>query len=505
MKLGYTVGAALKWMMAGRFAAQLITWVVTIFVIRILTPDDYGLMALAMAMIGFLSLFEEIGLGSAIVQRTELDQRLLELIFGLLIILDLLLYVLIWFAAPFVADFFNVPELTDILRWVGLLLIINAFGTLPDAMLSRRMEFRGKSIALFISMVSGSLLTLALAFQGRGVWSLVAGTLFMAAVRVVVLQAFARVWYRPRFALSGVGSAARFGGFITIDRLLLYVYSQADALIIGKLLGKEILGLYSVGMHLASLPMQKLAGMLNEIGFSAFTRLQEDRAGLREHFIKAVRLLNLLSFPVFFGISSVAPEIVGIFLGEKWVRAVLPIQVLSLVVPLRLLNTVLPSALYAIGRAEMSVSNNFIACVLLPASFVVGAHYGLQGVLLAWVCAYPVYVAISLFRALPVIGVTVTDYLRALRGSAVAALVMYAAVFVLRRLLSGIDLGAPIVLCALVVCGCVVYLLIALTLERQACVDLTSLVWSQQAGARVAALNPFGRSRPAGDEARSRD
>src|SRR5215510_15851575 len=99
MKLGYTVGAALKWMMAARFAGQLITWVVTIFVIRILTPEDYGLMALAMAMISFLSLFEEIGLGSAIVQRAELDQRLLELIFGLLIALDVLLYAFIWAGA----------------------------------------------------------------------------------------------------------------------------------------------------------------------------------------------------------------------------------------------------------------------------------------------------------------------------------------------------------------------------------------------------------------------
>ena len=128
------------------------------------------------------------------------------------------------------------------------------------------------------------------------------------------------MWYRPRFALCRASAApARFGGFITIDRLLWYVYSQADALIIGKLLGKEILGLYSVGMHLASLPMQKLAGMLNEIGFSAFTRLQEDRAGLREHFIKAVRLLSLLSFPVFFGISSVAPGDRRHLPRQKWV------------------------------------------------------------------------------------------------------------------------------------------------------------------------------------------
>lgn len=491
MKLGHTVGAALKWMMAARFAGQLITWVVTILVIRILTPEDYGLMALAMAMISFLSLFEEIGLGSAIVQRAELEQRLLELIFGLLIMLDLVLYACIWIGAPFAASFFDTPELTDIMRVVGLLLIINAFGTLPDAMLSRRMEFRGKSIALFTAMVSGSLLTLALALNGHGVWSLVIGNLFMAAVRVIVLQLFARVWYRPRFALSGVGSAARFGGFITIDRLLWYVYSQSDALIIGKLLGKEILGFYSVGMHLASLPMQKLAGMLNEIGFSAFSRLQGDPEGLREHFVKAVRLLSLLAFPVFLGISSVAPEIVGIFLGDKWGSAVLPIQVLSLVVPLRLLNTVLPSSLYGIGRAEVSVSNNVIACALMPISFAIGAQWGLEGVCLAWVLAYPVYFMLSLYRALPVIGVTVVDYLSAVRGPALSSIVMYAAVFGLRGLLAGLDLPASSILLALVLLGVVLYSVLVLVLERQTCVDLVSLVFSEDASARIATFDPL--------------
>jgi len=208
-----------------------------------------------------------------------------------------------------------------------------------------------------------------LALDGRGVWALVSGSLFMAVVRVLMLQGFARVWYRPRFGIAGVGAAARFGGFITVDRLLTYIYSQGDALIIGKLLGDAILGFYSVGMHLASLPMQKLAALLNEIGFSAFSRLQSEPEELPRQFLKAVRVLALLAFPVFFGISSVAPEIVEIFLGDKWAGAVLPIQVLSLVVPVRFLNLVLPSSLYGIGRAGVSAANSAVACVIMPVAF----------------------------------------------------------------------------------------------------------------------------------------
>lgn len=491
MHIGRSVGAALKWMMAARFAGQLVTWVVTILVIRILGPDDYGLMALSMALIGFLSLFDEIGLGSAIVQRETLERRLLEQIFGLLLALDVTLYALIWAGAPAAAAFFDVPELTGILRAAGLVLVVNAFATLPDAMLSRRMEFRGKSVALFTAMVSGSLLTLALALRGLGVWSLVYGNLFMACVRVVVLQYYARALYRPRFELAGVGAAARFGGFVTLDRLLWYVYSQSDALIIGKLLGKEILGLYSVGMHLASLPMQKIAGMLNEIGFSAFSRLQSDPAGFRAHFVKAVRVLSLLAFPVFLGISSVAPEIVGIFLGDKWRGAVLPIQVLALVVPLRLLGTVLPSALYALGRADVSMRNNVLACVLLPASFAAGATWGLTGVCVAWVLAYPLWFAFALGRALPVIGVGAGELLRAVRAPLLSALVMYAAVSALRAVLERTGLAQPAVLLALVLAGVALYGVLALLLQRETCMDLVGLVGGERGEARVAALDPL--------------
>ena len=493
MQIGQTVGVALKWMMAARFTGQLITWIVTILVIRILTPDDYGLMALAMAVIGFLSLFEEIGLGSAIVQRDRIDQRLLDQICGLLLVLNVVLYGLIWVGAPHGARFFDAPELTTIMRVLGVLLIVNAFGTLPDAVLTRRMDFRAKSVALFVSMVSGSLLTFVLAVRGLGVWSLVAGNLFMALVRVAVLQFFAGVWYRPRFELAGIGGAARFGGFITVDRLTWYVHTQSDTLIIGKLLGESTLGFYAVGMHLASLPMQKIVGTLNEIGFSAFSRLRSDGKSLDEDFVRAIRVTGLLAFPVFFGISSVAPEIVGLFLGEKWKNAVLPIQLLALIVPLRLLGTILPSALYAIGRAEVSVFNNVLACVVMPVSFLIGTRWGLQGVCLAWVITYPFYFLLTLLKALPVIGVGVGTYLRVIARPALAAAVMYAAVFGLRRLLAGLELPQISVLLALVLLGFVLYAAFAFTWQRRACIDLVALVGSEKVGARLA---PMLRSRP---------
>ncbi len=443
--------------MAGRFGGQAITWVITILVIRILSPQDYGLMAMAMYVIGFLALFEELGLASAIVQRKSLQHGLTNQVFGLLIIFNTVLYAALWFGAPIIAEFFGEPELVSIIRVAGLKLPLQVLGVVPDAILRRDMRFKGKSVVQFLAMISGSVTTLALALNGQGVWSLVYGNLATALVRAIGLQYLARFPCVPSFRFRGIGDAIGFGGLVTIDRFLFYLYSQADVFIIGKVLGKEVLGFYSVAMHLAALPMKKIAGLLNEVGFSAFSRIQNEPDKLARHFRKAIRLLSLITFPVFVGISSVTPEIVGIFLGEKWLQAILPMQLLSLVIPFRLLHTVTPTSLYGLGRADVSLGNSAIATLAMPAAFLVGIQWGLTGVCIAWLVTYPLYFSIALTRGLPHVGVSMGQYLKCLLAPLMSAVLMYLAVFGVRHLIVSLQLPASVLLPVLIGTGAIAY------------------------------------------------
>ena len=495
MQIGQSVASSLKWMMSARLTGQLITWVITIIVIRILTPQDYGLLAMASIILGILAVFEEIGLGSAIVQRKNLDADLVAQVFGLLIVLDSCLYGLLWLIAPWVGEFFNEPALPEIVRVMGLQICINAFTVIPDSMLSRAMNFRGKSVALFVSMLTGSFLTLVLAWQGLGVWALVFGNLGANTVRALVLQFFARAWYWPSFSFGGAKQAIHFGGFVTLDRLLWYFYSQSDMVIIGNLLGRQLLGFYSVGMHLASLPMQKIAGTMNEIGFSAFSKLQDDRALFQANLLKSVRLISIVAFPVFLGISSVAPEIVKIFLGPKWIGAILPIQTLSLVIPLRLLNTVVPTSLYAIGRADLSVTNSLIASTLLPLSFLVGVQWELPGVCIAWVIAYPLYFAIVQYRILPIFGVDISCYVRTVAPFVLISCSMYGLIWLTRAVLERFALPAPVVLFVLVSVGTAVYYSLITTFQGNTWNDLVRMFFSPALTSRITAWTPFGLSK----------
>ena len=236
-------------------------------------------------------------------------------------------------------------------------------------------------------MIIGGLVTLGLAIIGYGVWSLVIGNFGMAVVRVVMLNLMVRYWCPPKFSMTGIRELVKFASFVTMDRILWYFYSIADVIIIGKVLGNELLGVYSVAKDLARLPMRKVPVILNEVGFAAFSRIQNDKALVSANLKKAARLLGFVAFPVFFGISSVAPELVDVLLGEKWALVLVPLQLLSLVLPLQMLGIVITPALLGIGRPDIGLGNVAIGCIIMPVSFLIGIQWGLVGVSVAWLVA----------------------------------------------------------------------------------------------------------------------
>lgn len=464
MNLGQRVIDALRWLTLSRALGQLVAWASTLIVIRLLAPDVYGLMAMAMLIIGLLGLCSELGLEAALIQSPTLDRALIEQVFGLTLLVNCGLYLGVFFSAPLVAGFFAEPRLTLIVQVVGLQFLVQAVAAVPLALLQREMRFRRRALLDFCKMLTASLVTLALALAGSGVWSLVWGTLSGLLLEAVGAWISAGRGYRPCFRLRGLGRLAAFGGWVTVSRLLWYVYAHADGFIVGKLLGKEALGLYTVGKQLASLPISKLQNIINEIGFAAFSRLQHEQKQYRIQFLKAVRLLSFCAFPVFFGIAAVAPELVRVILGTTWEDAILPLQMLSLVGPLRMLQSLVMPALMGLGRPDVQVYNLLLACVLLPTAFIIGAQWGVNGVAIAWLIAFPLFLLWVLMRALPILGITLGEFWAAVRPSLLGSTLMLVVVYSLRPALAGND--ELWILAVLIGLGAGIYALTVLLLQR---------------------------------------
>ena len=474
MDLKRKVIVGLSWSAGGRLLGQLATWGVTIIVIRLLSPEDYGLMELAGVFVVLLAMLNEMGMGAAVVQRKEIDDKILRAIFGWILVSSLCFYFLLTIAAPFIARFYSESRLELIIRVLSVQLLLTIFSVLPSSLLQRNMEFRKIAGIEFVSSIAGSFTTLALALSGYGVWALVWGILTIRLVNVVGVNVALPFLRLPIISINGMRGLLSFGGYVTLSRILWSLYSRADTLIIGKILGKELLGLYSVGMYLASLPMEKVSGLINQVAFPAFASVQSDKKLATLHFLKAVRIMCFFAFPVLWGISSIAPEIVAIFLGEKWIAAVLPVRIIALIIPIRMVSNLMDPAVLGVGRADISVRFVICAFIIMPSAFLLGSMWGLLGVSMSWIVAFPVVFILNLLQVKKVLELRLLDVFKAMQIPFIAGVVMYGGLQVIRET-AIMDFNSIQKMIALVAVGSFIYILLTLVFNQKILFEIKDL------------------------------
>ena len=424
--------SGIRWSAGLRFLGQLLTWAITIIIMRALSPKDYGLMGMAGILIAFLTMVNELGLGAAVIQRRDMDEGMMRQIFGLLLIINASLFVLSLSAAPLIAAFFKEQRLAPIIRLLSVQFVMVSFVIIPQSLINREMLFKKKAIVELVSAIAGSLTTLPLALSGWGVWSLVWGSLTLQLFRTVGLNLVRPYIHLPHLYFKGIGQAISFGGYVTISRILWFFYSQADIIIVGRLLGKQLLGFYSVALTLASLPMEKVSGIINQVAFPAFASIQTDTQKVSSHFLKSVRIMSLLAFPILWGISSIAPEFVNLLLGKKWSIAVVPLQILSLVIPIRMVSNLMSPALLGLGRADTIFLNVITASLALPLGFLIGCHWGIIGVSIAWSTIFPIVFIFNLSRTARILKIKARDVIGEMASPVVAAIAMYISVSIIK-------------------------------------------------------------------------
>ncbi|MCG8567273.1 MAG: lipopolysaccharide biosynthesis protein, partial [Desulfobacterales bacterium] len=391
--------AGFKWLAAAKFMGQLINWGISFWVIRLLAPSDYGLMAMASSFVVILALFNEMGMGAVLIQAKELSGQLIRQVFGITLVINLTLFCLLELAAPLIGLFFGEPQLIPILRVLALEFVVTSFLIVPQALMDRELAFREKSLVdLCANLLAGGV-SLYLAYHHHGVWSLVWAVLVLIGVRTLGYNFLRPQRCLPSFDFKGMKSSVHFGGLITLEKVIWYFYSQADVLIIGKILGKEILGFYSVGKHLAGLLSDKIMPIVNQVVFPAFSRIQGREDAVARALLKGISMISLVAFPAFWGISVVSGDLVPFVLGEKWVPSVLPLMMISLIIPLRMVSGIFISALRGIKRADVTFINSLVPLFIMVPAFGIGCFWGKEGVCLAWVLVYPLCFCITSFRS----------------------------------------------------------------------------------------------------------
>ncbi len=471
---GQQVRRAVIWRSGSQIAGQIVAWASTFLVIRILTPEDYGLFALTQVMLMLFTLLNGYGLASAAIQRDEISRQELRQIFGLMLLLNIALALAQIVCAPLAAAYYRQPMVADLLRVQSLIYLTIPFSALAYAQLARSMEFQRQAQVNLVSALIGAGVALGGALAGWGVWALVWAPIAMFTSRALGLTIAARSWMWPSFDFRGAGSIARYGGLMAVGQLFAFIQSQADILIAGRWFDAHLVGIYTTALLLTQIFNNKVVPPLNEVAFAAYARMQNDRAALAAGFTRSTRAIMVAAMPFFFGLAAVAEPLVLTLLGDKW-REIVPLLLpLALAMPFWTLFTLLRPATDALGRPGIASGNAIAGALLMPVIFVIGARWGIIGIAWAWLIAYPLLLVFAAVRSLPVIGIRSIELLRAVAPPIFAAAVMAAAVMLVDRLLPA--LPQPIRLMVLVATGGPIYCLWLALFARATVRDLIELV-----------------------------
>jgi len=453
-------------LMATRLGVQVLLWGVTFTVARLLDPSDYGIMSIGVVFICLADMLAEAGVGRALIQKAELTREDLAAAFTINLLLASLLYGLLFATAGMAARYLERPALEQMLPILGLMVLLSPFRAVAFALLDRdlRME-RQAAIHVFFSAFQAAIV-LSLAFLGYGYWSLVVGAVLGRAFEVFGL--YLATGWTPRLTWTPWrhGEILRFGMNVSFSGILQSFYNNSIFVILGKIVGDVTLGYFSLAFQIVSLPMQKLTINSNQVAYPVFCRLREDRAKLRNWYLRLSVLLGFLGIPTLVGMAIVAPEAFGLVLGAKWLPSVLPFRLLAVVGIFMIYAGSLPPMFDAIGRPDITLRYSAACALLFPTATYFAANQGrtivpdlerlaaaypalqawlvpfvsaigpeqgaLVGVCLAWLVLYPLVIVGLVALTRGVTGIGVLDLARPQWPVVFAAVCMLITVYFLR-------------------------------------------------------------------------
>lgn len=336
--------------MATRYGAQ---FLVLILLARLLSPGDFGLVAMVLVFTSIGTLLVDSGFSVALIQRQRTSDDDEMTVFTFAVVTSVLITALLWLLAPLIASFYGHPKVVDLTRVLALTLPFGALAAVPDALLTRRFDFKARARAEMLSSACSCAVALWQALNGFGVWSLVGQVMVAAVIRTLLLWSYAAWLPRGRFSVTSFRNLFSFGGFMLISNLLDTLSTRLQSLLIGKLFDSRVVGYYIVAQNTQEAPASLFAAVLNRVGLPVFSAIADQPAKLVDGLSTSLRIAMFLFLPCMVGIAVIAEPLVVLFYGQNWTPAAPILSILALSAafwPLHVLNLV---ALTAQGRSDL--------------------------------------------------------------------------------------------------------------------------------------------------------
>jgi O-antigen/teichoic acid export membrane protein len=474
--LGTRTVRGVAWAYGGYVGARTLVLISTAILARLLTPHEFGVVALALVFMTFLDAIKDFGLGQALIGSTAEEQASRsQTVFGWTVVIGLALSLFVAAVSPFVASFFREDQLRTLLPVVGSTFFLRSLGATHYALARKRLHYRTRTASELAEVTVRGLLSISLALAGVGVWSLVIGFVAGAATSSAVLWLL--VDFRPRFRLSRahLRDLLGFGGVLTLVDISAVLFYNLDYIFIGRILGAAALGLYTIGFRIPELLILNVANVAANVLFPAYAALDPRR--LRDGYLTAMRYTTMLTVPIACGVAVLAGPLTLVIFGEQWVESADIARIIALYALLVTLSVPAGTVLKVTRRAKLMVAFSIPTLGILVVLLIVFAPHGIVAVAIATTALEAAMVPIQTAIVSRQLGLNLRTTLRPLVVPVVASAAMVAVIWPLSA-----SISAPLpALLAGIAAGILVYVSVLWMLARDTLLALRAIAFPKPA------------------------
>ena len=372
-------------------------FVIGVVLARLLSPSDYGMLAMIAVFNAIAMAFVNSGFGNALIRKPDLTEDDNTTAFGFNIVVALVMVGVIWLIAPWAAQFYDKPILTSLLRVEGFLLIISSLRIVQNSQLSRALNFKAKMIVNVASQVIAGVVAIITAFRGFGVWALVIQHYVSGITGLVLLWMISPWRPRGRWNKASFGYLWGYGSKLLASGLLDTVYTNIYPIVIGKFYSAADLGQYTRAKGYANLPSQGLTGVLQQVTFPVLSQIQEDDDRLAYSYRRMLRFTVFLVFPIMIGMAALAHPLVISLVTNKWAQCVPYLQVIcfaSMWYPVHAINL---NLLQVKGRSDLFLRLEIIKKLIITIAIFICVPFGIMGICIGAVCTSILCLAINTY------------------------------------------------------------------------------------------------------------
>jgi PST family polysaccharide transporter len=410
-----------------KWSSQLVAWASTFLVARLLTPADYGLLAMAGVFMGIITMLSEFGVGTSVITMRELSDEQIHQLNGFAILLGLGGTLLTFLAAYPLGLFFRTDKLAPVLMVVGLTFVITSIAAVPAALLRRELRFKTLALIEVVRGFTVPIVTLVGAILGLRYWALALGSVVGAVITTSLTLVYRREAFR-RPELSRIASALRYGRDLLVTRVAWISYQDGDFAVAGRRLGADALGAYTLAWNIANTPIEKINTILSDVTPTLFSAVQNDLAALRRYFLNMTEVLCLVILPPSVGLALVSTDAVAVLLGPKWALAAGPLRIIALYAAGRSVTGLYGHAFNTLRETRFAMWASVALAVIIIPAFVVGSYWGPVGIATAWLVVHPPFSVIVFTRVRRLLELKTSEYLQATRLGVDGSVVMVLAV-----------------------------------------------------------------------------